>query len=199
MILPSSLVVTWRARATAPSSLDQVQELLHRWVSGRVLDDILVDVADYRHVPQGPGLFVIGHSANYQLRVDQDTWEFSCQQKPRTEGDLDPLRSVFERSVFACHRLETDLKAKGLFDPTRVRIGSYDRRFWDLTERPLSVLSASIEARLGPLLLSAPRLEIVTGGAAPALAVSWTAPRTFDELNERIAELASTRADALRS
>lgn len=199
MILPTSLVVTWRARSRAPVSLDQVQELWHGWVSRRALDDIVVDVADYRHVPQGPGLFVIGHHANYQLRVDQDTWEFSCQQKTRAEGDPDPLRSVFERSVAACALLESDLHTPGLFDPTRARIGSYDRRFWDLTERPLSVLSASIEGRLGPLLLTAPRLEVVTGANSPALAVSWTAPRTFDELNERIAELASTRADALRS
>lgn len=199
MSLPTSLIVTWRARNPGAASVDRVHEIFHSWVSGRALDDVLVDVADYRHVPSGPGLFVIGHACNYQLRLDADSWEFSCQQKNRAITQRDPLRGVFERSVWACRLLQEELKSPALFDATRVRISSYDRRFWDLTDRPLSSLSASIDSRLGALLLTAPKIEVVTGLSVPALDVAWTSPRTFDELAERITELGPTRRGALQA
>jgi hypothetical protein len=42
-----------------------VIELFHRVIRERLLDGLLIDVTDYSHVHQGPGVMLIGHEANY--------------------------------------------------------------------------------------------------------------------------------------
>ena len=34
--------------------------VFHQWVKDKVLDELLIDVADYRHVPAGPGVLLVG-------------------------------------------------------------------------------------------------------------------------------------------
>ncbi|MBS0420011.1 MAG: hypothetical protein JSR66_20030 [Proteobacteria bacterium] len=41
--------------------------LYHRWIQQNALPDLLIDVADYSHVPAGPGVMLIAHEGNYAL------------------------------------------------------------------------------------------------------------------------------------
>jgi hypothetical protein len=41
--------------------------IYHRWIQHKALDDLLIDVADYSHVPIGPGVMLIAHEGNYAL------------------------------------------------------------------------------------------------------------------------------------
>ena len=41
--------------------------VFHDWVREQSCPELLVDVADYRHVPDGPGVLLIGHQADYAL------------------------------------------------------------------------------------------------------------------------------------
>ncbi|HEY4341946.1 MAG TPA: hypothetical protein VGM97_18535 [Steroidobacteraceae bacterium] len=41
--------------------------MYHRWIQHKALDDLLIDVADYSHVPAGPGVMLIAHEGNYAL------------------------------------------------------------------------------------------------------------------------------------
>jgi len=41
--------------------------IYHRWIQDKALDDLLIDVADYSHVPAGPGVMLIAHEGNYAL------------------------------------------------------------------------------------------------------------------------------------
>ncbi len=41
--------------------------LFQVWIREQSLPDLLVDVANYVHVPQGPGLIVVGHEGDYGL------------------------------------------------------------------------------------------------------------------------------------
>ena len=54
------------ADAQPGRSLEDFIPVFHRWIKDRVLtDDTLVDVANYAHVPEGPGVVLIGHGADY--------------------------------------------------------------------------------------------------------------------------------------
>jgi hypothetical protein len=44
--------------------------VFHGWVREQSLPDLLVDVANYLHVPAGPGLLVVGHEGDYGLEVN---------------------------------------------------------------------------------------------------------------------------------
>lgn len=41
--------------------------MYHRWIQQNALEDLLIDVADYSHVPGGPGVMLIAHEGNYAL------------------------------------------------------------------------------------------------------------------------------------
>ena len=41
--------------------------MYHRWIQQKALDGVLIDVADYSHVPAGPGVMLIAHEGNYAL------------------------------------------------------------------------------------------------------------------------------------
>jgi hypothetical protein len=47
--------------------LEAVVPVFHTWIQGQIFDELLLDVADYSHVPDGPGVVLIGHEADYSL------------------------------------------------------------------------------------------------------------------------------------
>lgn len=52
----------------ADVSLDVLVPIFHRWIQTQSLSDhLLVDVADYKHVADGPGVLLVSHEANIHL------------------------------------------------------------------------------------------------------------------------------------
>src|SRR5215213_8671932 len=41
--------------------------VFNSWIQNHVLEELLIDVADYLHVHNGPGIMLIGHEADYSL------------------------------------------------------------------------------------------------------------------------------------
>src|SRR3989442_6323570 len=60
------------AREPVSIDLGDAIPIFHRWIQDRVCPEMLIDVADYRHVPNGPGVMLIGHEANYSLDNTKD-------------------------------------------------------------------------------------------------------------------------------
>ena len=48
-------------------NLADLVPVFHRWIQQNELDGLVLDVADYRHVPNGPGLLLMGHEGDYAL------------------------------------------------------------------------------------------------------------------------------------
>jgi hypothetical protein len=55
------------AREGSEPDLSAAIPIFHRWIQSGVLGEMLIDVADYRHVPKGPGVVLVGHDAFYSL------------------------------------------------------------------------------------------------------------------------------------
>jgi hypothetical protein len=50
---------------------DRVVPVFHRWIPSDRTGELLLDVADYRHVHAGPGIVLVGHEADYVFeRID---------------------------------------------------------------------------------------------------------------------------------
>jgi hypothetical protein len=41
--------------------------LFHRWIQTSAVEGLLIDVADYAHVPSGPGVVLVGHEVDYAM------------------------------------------------------------------------------------------------------------------------------------
>jgi hypothetical protein len=62
--------------------------IYHRWIQDKALDDLLIDVADYSHVPSGPGVMLIAHEGNYALDESGHELGVVYYSKQKLPGEL---------------------------------------------------------------------------------------------------------------
>lgn len=88
--------------------------IFHRWIQEQKMDDLLLDVADYQHVPSGPGIMLIGQNANYSIDNAQNRLGFLYNQKTVVEGNNhDKLKKLFHIALLICQKLEQEEALKG--------------------------------------------------------------------------------------
>ena len=96
--------------------LDSVIPVFHSWIQGQIFDELLLDVADYRHVKDGPGLMLIGHEADYSLDNTDGLLGVRYNRKAPLPGtNLDRLIQATRSALVACQRLESDPRLNGKF------------------------------------------------------------------------------------
>jgi len=54
-----------------PTSIDLADAIpvFHRWIQEAVLNELVIDVADYRHVPAGPGVMLSTMPARMKSQI----------------------------------------------------------------------------------------------------------------------------------
>ena len=58
--------------------------VFHSWIQDNIFDDhLLIDVADYSHIPDGPGVMLISHEGNFSL--DQENQQPGIMYMRKTE------------------------------------------------------------------------------------------------------------------
>lgn len=104
--------------------------VFHRWIQNRDLPEMLIDVADYSHVREGPGVLLIAHEANYSLDYARDQLGVLYNRKAAGTGDgQSQLKQAYDSALQACRRLESEPEFKGklAFDPEQLEIVFNDR------------------------------------------------------------------------
>lgn len=73
--------------------------VFNTWIQKHALNELLIDVADYLHVQNGPGLLLIGHEADYSLDNRAGRLGLLYNRKKQLEG------TIQEKLVQATHAL----------------------------------------------------------------------------------------------
>ena len=85
-------------------------KVFHEWIQEDALDEMLIDVADYRHVPAGPGVLLIAHEADYSMDNADNRWGLRYNRKSKLEGDNENrFRQALWSTANACRLLEARL------------------------------------------------------------------------------------------
>lgn len=91
--------------------------VLHTWIQNKVVPDhMLIDVADYSHVKDGPGTLLVAHEANTYLdRFDGMLGLTYSRKQPLTDATSfqDRLTQAITAALQACERLEADPQLDG--------------------------------------------------------------------------------------
>lgn len=108
--------------------------VFQRWIQRKALDGLLIDVADYRHVFEGPGIILIGHESDYALENRNSRLGLLHTRKRGLEPDLQTqLRNSFRLALAACELLEADTT----FSPQlKFRADEVEIRFADRLQLP---------------------------------------------------------------
>lgn len=90
--------------------LDKLVPVFHEWIrANKIPDELLIDVADYAHVPQGPGVVLIGHQSDYYLDVADNRPGLLFSRKRGFNGDFEAgIHDAFWRALKACRFLEEE-------------------------------------------------------------------------------------------
>ena len=94
--------------------LEALVPVFHGWIQNQGSGELLLDVADYRHVPSGPGVVLIGHQGNYSLDNSGGRLGVRYNRKaPLEETNYDRLVQAAQAALAACQRLETEPSLAG--------------------------------------------------------------------------------------
>jgi len=104
--------------------------VFHQWVRDGVCPEMLIDVADYRHVSAGPGVMLIGHEANYSLDNRENRLGLLYNRKAALDGTFQTrLGQAYRAALEACGRLEQEAVFRGKlkFDRNALEVFINDR------------------------------------------------------------------------
>ncbi|HEU0291746.1 MAG TPA: hypothetical protein VFR47_03375 [Anaerolineales bacterium] len=100
--------------------------VFNTWIQRQRLEELLVDVADYLHVHNGPGIMLIGHEADYSLDNRAGRLGLLYNRKAQLEGATqEKLAQALRATLTAAQILQ---KENGLkFNGSEVQIIINDR------------------------------------------------------------------------
>ncbi|MEM1413811.1 MAG: hypothetical protein AAGH15_02880 [Myxococcota bacterium] len=135
--------------------------VFHEWISRDLLGDeeLLIDVADYSHVEDGPGVVLVGHGADWSYDEEQGRRGLLFFRKRAFEGSLQHrLEDALRRALAAAGILARDPRLPSLaFDarellvrvPDRLRAPNDDASFTALVPMIVDAVHAVLGTDVG--------------------------------------------------
>jgi hypothetical protein len=81
----------------------------HRFIQQKALDDMLVDVAQYGHVHEGPAVLLVGHGSDYALDFAEGRAGLLYSRKRDAPDDARAcVADALRRALVAAKKLEED-------------------------------------------------------------------------------------------
>lgn len=87
--------------------------VFHRWIRDSALPELLIDVANYAHVPEGPGVVLIGHGSDYFLDLGEGRPGILHNRKRAGLAEPERLWDLARRTLYAATLLEGDAAVAG--------------------------------------------------------------------------------------
>jgi hypothetical protein len=179
------------ADRTPAVALEAFVPVFHRWIKDQTLPDLVIDVANYAHVPGGPGVVLIGHASDYF--IDQGAGRLGLLHN-RKRGSLPPgdrLNDLARRTLHAALLLERDPSFSGLlrFAPNEFLFRINDRLAAPNTDSTFAAVRPELEA-MARALFAEPFDLVRIGGPKELFSVRLTctaaAPASLEALVERV-------------
>jgi hypothetical protein len=135
------------AREPTPPDLEAAIPLFHRWIQEKSCPEMLIDVSDYRHVPNGPGVILVAHEAIYGLDGAKGRLGMLYTRRAAGGEAQQNLRQAYDAAVSACRRIEESAEFGGKlrFDPGDVEISINDRLLAPNTDETWNALRPELE------------------------------------------------------
>lgn len=145
---PQRISVKYFIENPAAVELEEYIPIFQRWIKEHTVEGLLIDVADYKHVPAGPGIILIGQQADYALDIGSGRPGLLYRRKRELDGALaEQLRTVFRLALQACLALQAEpvLQGRVTFRTDRAELTFSDRLSAPNEAQTLEVFRGDIE------------------------------------------------------
>jgi hypothetical protein len=116
--------------------LEALIPVFHRFIRDRSLAELMIDVVDYSHVSNGPGVVLIGHAADYYVGELDGAFGLVFSRKRSAPPAETRLSDAFQRLLNVAHLLEREGSMKLEF-----RTNQYSLRLTDRLHAPSDAAS----------------------------------------------------------
>lgn len=180
---PKRISIKFFCAEDSAGDLSAAIGLFHGFIQNQAVEGLLVDVADYIHVPEGPGVILVGHDIEYALDSTDGRPGLLTTSKRIEAIDLaDSVRTTLRRALVAISAIEDDGSIGARFDTA-----AFELRILDRLEGPNDALSYdTAQKELAAILSFIPGGKafscVRSGEEVPrqALAVSAQANKALD-------------------
>jgi hypothetical protein len=107
--------------------LEALIPVFHRFIRDRVIKELMIDVVDYSHVPAGPGVVLIGHSADYYVGAMDGAFGLVYSLKRGGPGPEARLEDALRRVINVARLLEQESGSKLRFKSGELSLRLTDR------------------------------------------------------------------------
>jgi hypothetical protein len=121
--------------------------VFHRWIQERTVPETLIDVADYAHVPAGPGVVLVAHEAIYSVDNRNNRLGLLYNRRTALDGSgEDRLKQALNAALSAARALEQEPELGGRlrFDPRNLEVAVNDRLLAPNSQKTFEQLSPVI-------------------------------------------------------
>ena len=129
-MIPKRIALKFSASPDPGADLDlhPAIGLFHRFIQSQSLEGLLIDVADYAHVPEGPGVVLIGHEVDYGIDLTGGTTGLLVTRKRFGALSLEEvLRDTMRKGLIALRAIEEDGSLALRFAPGSFTLQILDR------------------------------------------------------------------------
>lgn len=95
------------------ASLSSYIPVFHRWIREAVPQEMVFDVADYTHVPEGVGVLLVGHAADYSVDQGEGRPGIVYSRKRDLPPGVNLVEDALGRVLLAARQLDGDSEVKG--------------------------------------------------------------------------------------
>lgn len=100
-MLPSRISAKLFIDQPTQANLDNVIPIFHDWIRDQKTDHLLIDVVDYRHVHNGPGVILIGHEGDYAIDAAKGrTGLLYTNKRSRSDEDYSKPQDALQNRLF---------------------------------------------------------------------------------------------------
>lgn len=156
---PARVSLTFPA-TTPPEDLQPAIGLFHRFIQRGLAEGLILDVADYRHVPRGPGVLLVGHDVDYGVNGEGFT---VVRKRSASDAATTQLRDALRMGLGTMDAIIDDGELKAEFDRSRFTVTVFDRRLGTPAEA-----AAALRADVDPLIAELYGDDAVTSVIDPA-------------------------------
>jgi hypothetical protein len=139
--------------------LEAFVPVFHGWIKNATVEgELLLDVASYAHVPQGPGVALIGHGSDWFLDEEKGRVGLLYSRKREAPAPEARLADAFRKALDAAIRLEAEpaLAGKLKFGAGEILFRVNDRLLAPSNDASFAAVRPELEAICGKLFAGAP-------------------------------------------
>lgn len=163
------------------------------WIQAKRLPDLLLDVADYTHVHDGPGMLLVAHEAQYAIDGSEGRPGLLYSRRRESKGTFEErLTDAFRSALRAARLVEEEPALEGAvrFAGGEAMLRFNDRLLAPNERETFAVIRPTLDSVLGKLYAGAqvsaePRPP---SAAAFTIDIRATKPASITELLRRLGD-----------